>query len=897
MDHTLCPDHESDIIPELENLAIEKIRLESDEDEDECKEAHKCIGAQRSEELVDQSECKKTAADDHPLSSQQVPQSLVSEKSVENSVMDDGPSNRNKPARDNRSTKSGRSSNHKAGEGPGRSKQREDGPADNSNAGKGKSSGPTSCSAKITDQGKSHLQSLRHYHHQTQEDPGEKKDHHHRNKLFGHPRSRYQGDAATEDGGTTCCPALADDASSSSTCVVQDEGSALLKGLTRTPSDPSRLDDYHGHYNYHVCNPGDASPRAESSARSLDPLVFCSQHGFAAGYFSIPNAYPAPSVEIKLFVGRVPRNIEEDDIRDLFKLYGKVVSASIIREKSTGLHRGAALVTMESIAQADFALRELNSVKVLDELRGPLKVQYSTGEAERLGFESESCIPGVDQVKLFVGALPRNITEEEIKELFSPYGQINEIFIMREPHSGVGKGCAFVKYAFKEQGLFAIRSLHGALTLVDVNRPLEVRFASKNHHSAGGGGSGGSIALHGNSFLPFGTAALGFNFSHHSIKKLNSPRIAGPTGNVNSVLCNASTLASSASPMSSQHTHRGPESSVGIGGAVAATHQFHSISSGQQHFIGCSSKGGCGAGTGGSLSQCAGYHNSLSEQLQIDQFAGGVGTIGANTVHSGSHHHHSSPPSCGRAITLFDHNGVAVATNAMFSRSRAAGLPLTTSTNVTAAAAISANLMPRCAGMWKEYFTSDGKPYYHNELTQVTQWDVPHEFLVLRPNFSRGVVGPPGANIFIFNVPYEWDKKSLVGLFCCFGNILSAHLMVDRASGRNKGVAFVSYDNIHSAADAVNQMNGFIADHGRRLKVSIKQGQEHFVQHLLNNCCSSQGEGGGGYDQVSSGTYDSSESCPTSGVAQSDSASSVGSKNCNGEGVSSHKSSGSSGSS
>ncbi|KAF7456943.1 CUGBP Elav-like family member 1 [Cryptosporidium felis] len=555
----------------------------------------------------------------------------------------------------------------------------------------------------------------------------------------------------------------------------------------------------------------------------MDSLLFCPPHSFPGGYYSVPNAYPAPNVEIKLFVGRIPRTIEEDDLRDLFKLYGRVVNVSIVREKNTGIHRGAALVTMESVAQADFALRELNSVKILDELRGPLKVQYSTGESERLGFETESCIPGVDQVKLFVGALPKKITEDEMKELFSPYGQINEIFIMREPHSGVGKGCAFVKYAFKEQGLFAIKSLHGALTLADVNRPIEVRFASKNSQS-----SGNSFAAH-NTHLPFpGVGALGFggqfNFSGQAVQKLHSPRLAG-TNSVNGSICNASTLAPSASPMSQQLA--GSSKGTGLG---SSSYQLHSHQGG--HFVGCSSKG---------IPQ-GGNHHSLSEQLQITSFPGGLPTSGTTSGVQGGHHH----PPCGRAITLFDHNGMAVATTAstaaMFSRPRAVGLQMSSSaTSATAAAAITANLMPRCVGMWKEYFTSDGKPYYHNELTQVTQWEVPPEFLSFRPNFSREVVGPPGANIFIFNVPYEWDKKNLVGLFCRFGNILSAHLMVDKTSGRNKGVAFVSYDNIHSAAEAVNYMNGFVTEQGRKLKVSIKQGQEHFVHHLLKNSSSHGG--------------------------------------------------------
>ncbi|EEA06099.1 RNA recognition motif. family protein [Cryptosporidium muris RN66] len=476
----------------------------------------------------------------------------------------------------------------------------------------------------------------------------------------------------------------------------------------------------------------DNSPTLSEGGFEIDKQEsYVELQGSIYSHCNFPCAHPAPNMEIKLFVGRIPRNIEEDELKKLFELYGNVVNISIVREKNTGIHRGAALVTMESIAQADYAIRELNLIKVLDNLRGPLKVQYSTGEAERFGFEAESCIPGVDQVKLFVGALPKNITEEEISDVFSPYGQINEIFIMREIHTGFCRGCAFVKYAFKEQGLYAIASLHGAATLGDVNRPLEVRFASRSSNAN-------------NLFLTHGL--------HHSAMAHNPP-------------------------------------------SGSAYHIFNNRK--PCHIV-----------------NDASY---LSANPTV------VGNI---LSHRGS---------CSRNITLFDHNGISVAaTTNMYPRSR--GHPLSGSpSNSTAAAAITANLMPRCIGMWKEYFTSDGKPYYHNEISRVTQWEVPPEFMNFRPVFSRQVVGPPGANIFIFNVPYEWEKKSLIHHFCRFGHILSAHLMIDKNSGRNKGVAFVSYDHVHSAADAVNNMNGFVTESGRKLKVSIKQGQEQFVQHLISS--------------------------------------------------------------
>ncbi|KAJ1605035.1 putative RNA binding protein [Cryptosporidium canis] len=840
MERKLCPESESGVRSEQETLTIKEINFDGGgegEDEEDDEEAFKHIKEQRSEEPMSLGERKG-----------RVPQSPASEKHDHSRERNIGSSRNSKSAKSNSPTKNRANSSKKEDHCPetNNSNKQMDGfddrPPCNSNKLPSlvkeapEAAIPNGYSIKITDKTPFCFQSLR----QCLEEKGQ------RHNLFEDPKNRSDGSSSLLKGATDGS-ALIDSTSINNVAMINHDSVSSIQGGNKTPLKGIVRVPRSDGPDHTACNSSGESTHTVSSV-SIDPIVLCAPHSFGAGYFSIPNVYPAPNVEIKLFVGRVPRNIEEDEIRDLFKLYGQVVNVSVIREKTTGLHRGAALVTMESIAQADFALRELNSIKVLDELRGPLKIQYSTGESERLGFENESCIPGVDQVKLFVGALPKNIKEEEIREIFSPYGQINEIFIMREPHSGIGRGCAFVKYAYKEQGLFAIKSLHGALTLADVNRPIEVRFASKNHQAANT-----SLMVH-NNYVSYGATTLNFNghynYGHHSIQKHHSPRLVGANGNVNNVLYNANTLASSMP----QQGHGNSKSSIGIG---SSTRQLHNHTSGQ-HCIGCNPK----------VPSQNSNHHSLSDQLQIGSFSG-VGTTGANGVQTGNHH-----PSCGRAITLFDHNGMAVATTAstaaIFSRTRTVGLPIQTSTSATAAAAITANLMPRCIGMWKEYFTSDGKPYYHNELTQITQWDTPPEFLNLRPNFSREVVGPPGANIFIFNVPYEWDKKCLVGLFCRFGYILSAHLMIDRASGRNKGVAFVSYDNIHSAAEAVNHMNGFVTEQGRKLKVSIKQGQEQFVQHLLK---SNQSQGI--YGQT--GYMENPRDC----IAQNNPTANVASHNCN----------------
>lgn len=43
---------------------------------------------------------------------------------------------------------------------------------------------------------------------------------------------------------------------------------------------------------------------------------------------------------IKMFVGQVPHDMDENDLRTMFEEYGRVHQINILRDKITGSHRG-----------------------------------------------------------------------------------------------------------------------------------------------------------------------------------------------------------------------------------------------------------------------------------------------------------------------------------------------------------------------------------------------------------------------------------------------------------------------------------------------------------------------------------------------------------------------------
>jgi cold-inducible RNA-binding protein len=119
----------------------------------------------------------------------------------------------------------------------------------------------------------------------------------------------------------------------------------------------------------------------------------------------------------------------------------------------------------------------------------------------------------------------------------------------------------------------------------------------------------------------------------------------------------------------------------------------------------------------------------------------------------------------------------------------------------------------------------------------------------------------PQANpkkLFVGNLPYSLTEQELTDLFSQYGEIVDIKLIIDRMTGRPKGIAFVEFATVEEANAAIEALNNYEID-GRAIIVNVARpqvprenrsfGGDRGGARSYDNRGGSRGGGGGGYNR------------------------------------------------
>ncbi|EDL77586.1 rCG25340, isoform CRA_b [Rattus norvegicus] len=136
-----------------------------------------------------------------------------------------------------------------------------------------------------------------------------------------------------------------------------------------------------------------------------------------------------PSVGTEIFVGKIPRDLFEDELVPLFEKAGPIWDLRLMMDPLTGLNRGYAFVTFCTKEAAQEAVKRYNNHEI------------------RSGKHIGVCI-SVANNRLFVGSIPKSKTKEQILEEFSKVTEgLTDVILYHQPDDKKkNRGFCFLEY-------------------------------------------------------------------------------------------------------------------------------------------------------------------------------------------------------------------------------------------------------------------------------------------------------------------------------------------------------------------------------------------------------------------------------------------------------------------
>ncbi|GMJ09784.1 poly(A) binding protein 2, ARABIDOPSIS POLY(A) BINDING 2, POLY(A) BINDING PROTEIN 2 [Hibiscus trionum] len=179
-----------------------------------------------------------------------------------------------------------------------------------------------------------------------------------------------------------------------------------------------------------------------------------------------------------VYVKNLSESLNDEDLKKFFAEFGTITSAVVMRG-SDGKSKGFGFINFENSDDAARAVESLNGKKFDDKEWYVGKAQKKSEREAELKLQFERTMrEAADKFQgsnLYIKNLDDSITDEKLKELFTPYGSITSCKVMRDP-SGISKGSGFVAFSTPEEASQALADMNGKMV---ISKPLYVAIAQR----------------------------------------------------------------------------------------------------------------------------------------------------------------------------------------------------------------------------------------------------------------------------------------------------------------------------------------------------------------------------------------------------------------------------------
>lgn len=172
----------------------------------------------------------------------------------------------------------------------------------------------------------------------------------------------------------------------------------------------------------------------------------------------VDNLSPEERDARTVFCMQLAARIRPRDLEDFFSAVGKVRDVRIISDRNSRRSKGIAYVEFCEIQSVPLAIG-LTGQRLLGV---PIIVQASQAEKNRLAAMANNLQKGSGgPMRLYVGSLHFNITEDMLWGIFEPFGKIDNIVLMKDSDTGRSKGYGFITFSDSECARRALEQLNG----------------------------------------------------------------------------------------------------------------------------------------------------------------------------------------------------------------------------------------------------------------------------------------------------------------------------------------------------------------------------------------------------------------------------------------------------
>ncbi|KAF5288582.1 hypothetical protein FQA39_LY15361 [Lamprigera yunnana] len=181
--------------------------------------------------------------------------------------------------------------------------------------------------------------------------------------------------------------------------------------------------------------------------------------GYNRGSSPLEELSPEERDARTVFVMQLSQRVRARDLEEFFSSVGKVRDVRLITCNKTRRFKGIAYIEFRDPESVALALG-LSGQK----LAGiPIIVQHTQAEKNRMGNSMPNLMPKTmtGPMRLYVGSLHFNITEEMLRGIFEPFGKIDNIQLIMDPETGRSKGYGFITFHNCEDAKKALEQLNG----------------------------------------------------------------------------------------------------------------------------------------------------------------------------------------------------------------------------------------------------------------------------------------------------------------------------------------------------------------------------------------------------------------------------------------------------